>query len=59
MDLDLHTKAQQLLETLANSIMDREPKIIPPFFFNAHDRETAEIWLEHFLRDFIKNHIDV
>lgn len=48
--MDLHAKSQQLLETLANSIHDREPKSLSPFFFNIAEIHAAEQWL----RDFVK-----
>lgn len=50
MEMDLHAKSQQLLEALANSVHDREPKSTNPFFFNIAEIHVAEQWL----RDFIK-----
>lgn len=50
MEIDLHAKSQDLLETLANSIHDRDPKNLNPFFFNIAEIQVAEKWL----RDFIK-----
>lgn len=50
MAIDLYAKSQQLLETLANSVHDREPKNLNPFFFNIAEIQVAERWL----RDFIK-----
>ena len=49
--MDLHAKSQQLLETLANSIHDREPKNLNPFFFNIAELQTAEKWLEEFVKE--------
>ena len=51
MMLDLHAKSQQLLETLANSIHDREPKNLNPFFFNINEIHVAEKWLNDFIRE--------
>lgn len=51
MDLDLSAKSQQLLETLANSIHDRDPKNPNPFFFNIAEIQAAEIWLKQFLEE--------
>lgn len=51
MEMDLYAKSQQLLETLANSVHDREPKSQEPFFFNISDIHAAEKWLEDFIRE--------
>jgi hypothetical protein len=51
MSIDLHAKSQQLLETLANSIHDREPKSTNPFFFNINEIHVAEKWLNEFLKE--------
>ncbi len=51
MQIDLHAKSQQLLETLANSIHDREPKSTNPFFFNIAEIQTAERWLAEFVKE--------
>lgn len=55
MDIDLHTKSQQLLETLANSVHDRDPKNPQPFFFNIADIQVAEKWLQEFIREITKD----
>lgn len=49
--MDLHVKSQQLLETLANSIHDREPKSLTPFFFNIAEIHVAEQWLQDFVKE--------
>ncbi len=54
MQIDLQQKAQELLETLANSIHDREPKNSHPFFFNIADIQAAETWLADFIRELRK-----
>ena len=51
MQKDLHAKSQQLLETLANSIHDRDPKSVNPFFFNIAEIQVAEEWLKEFVRE--------
>lgn len=49
MQIDLYVKSQQLLEVLANSIHDREPKTLNPFFFSTSEVLAAEKWLSDFL----------
>lgn len=49
--MDLHAKSQQLLETLANSIHDRDPKNLTPFFFNIAEIHAAEQWLKDFVKE--------
>ena len=53
MSIDLHAKSQDLLETLANSIHDREPKSTSPFFFNINEIHVAEKWLKEFLNEVL------
>lgn len=49
--MDLHIKSQELLETLANSIHDRDPKSLNPFFFNIAEIQAAEKWLSDFIKE--------
>ena len=49
--MDLHIKSQELLETLANSIHDRDPKNPNPFFFNIAEIQAAEKWLSEFIKE--------
>lgn len=49
--MDLHAKSQDLLETLANSIHDRDPKNPNPFFFNIADIHKTEQWLTDFIQE--------
>lgn len=51
MPIDLYAKSQQLLEMLANSIHDRDPKTPNPFFFNITDIQEAERWLKEFMKE--------
>lgn len=52
MQIDLHIKAQQLLETLANSIHDRDKQSTNPFCFNVAEVQVAENWLKDFIREY-------
>lgn len=54
MEIDLHAKSQQLLEILANSIHDRDPKNLNPFFFNIAELQVTEKWLLEFIKE-LKN----
>lgn len=49
--MELHAKSQQLLETLANSIYDREPKPATQLFFNIADIHAVEQWLKGFVKE--------
>lgn len=49
--MDLHAKSQQLLEVLANSIHDRDPKALNPFCFNMAEIHAAEKWLNEFIKE--------
>lgn len=49
--MDLTAKSQQLLEALANSIHDREPKNLSPFTFNIAEIHVAEKWLRDFIEE--------
>lgn len=49
--MDLHAKSQQLLEALANSIHDRDPRSLDPFFFNIAEIHVAEAWLSEFVKE--------
>jgi len=51
MSIDLHAKSQDLLETLANSIHDRDLKNQNPFCFNINELQIAEKWLQEFIRE--------
>jgi hypothetical protein len=50
MQIDLHAYAQELLELLANSIHDRDPHSINPFWFNSVEVQLAEKWLLEIIR---------
>jgi hypothetical protein len=53
--MDLHAKSAQLLESLANSIHDRDPKQTNPFFFNIAEIQVTEKWLEEFMKEVKEN----
>jgi hypothetical protein len=55
MPIDLHYTALDLLNILANSIHDRDPKITPPFFFSAQDIQILENWLSRFVNEIEKD----
>lgn len=55
MQIDLYVKSQQLLEVLANSIHDREPKTLNPFFFSTNEVQAAERWLSEFIEEIKQN----
>lgn len=51
MTIDFYVKSQQLLETLANSIHDREGKTENPFFFSINEVHAAERWLKELMEE--------
>lgn len=55
MTIDLYVKSQQLLEKLANSIHDRDPKALIPFFFSTAELQAAQKWLEDFAKEVKKD----
>ena len=55
MQIDLYAKSQQLLEALANSIHDRDPKNPLPFSFNIAEVHLAEKWLQEFCEEIKKD----
>lgn len=55
MSIDLYAKSQQLLESLANSIHDREPKSLEPFCFSMQEIHLTEKWLSGLIREIENN----
>ncbi len=53
MDIDLHVKAQNLLEKLANSIHDRSPDN-NQFCFNIAEVHLVEQWMEDIIEELEK-----
>lgn len=55
MEVDLYAKSQDLLEKLANSVHDRDPKNPNPFFFNMAEIHVAEKWLVDFIKEILQD----
>lgn len=53
MSIDINFLSSQLLERLANSIMDRDLNKIP-FFFNIAEMQVTEEWLNETIKDVLK-----
>jgi len=51
MQMDLNFKSQQLLESLANSIHDRDKGSLNPFFFNISEVRLVEKWITELIRE--------
>lgn len=51
MSIDFYSKSQQLLESLANSIHDREKNTLNTFFFNSAELHLTEKWLREFIKE--------
>lgn len=55
MNMDLHAKSEQLLTSLANSIHDREPNTSKPFFFTKEEMYVAQLWMDNFIKEVVKD----
>lgn len=51
MDIDLHSKAVQLLEKIANSVHERDPKNPNLLCFSAAEVYVVEKWLSEFIQE--------
>lgn len=51
--MDVHAKSQQLLESLANSILDRMPD--KPVFFHINETHVVEKFLLDFAREVLRD----
>lgn len=51
MNIDLHEKAVQLLEKIANSVHERDPKNQNLLCFSVAEVLVAQDWLEEFLHE--------
>jgi hypothetical protein len=51
MDIDLHLKAVHLLEKIANSVHERDPKNANLLCFSAAEVHLVERWLEEFMHE--------
>jgi hypothetical protein len=47
--MDIHAKSQELLESLANSILDRSPH--QPVFFHVNEMHIVERFLEEYAKE--------
>lgn len=51
MGLDLYTKAVQLLEKIANSVHEREPKNANLLCFSSNEVQLVQQWLGDFIKE--------
>jgi hypothetical protein len=51
MSIDLYSKAVQLLEKVANSVHERDPKNPNLLCFSYTEVEVVEKWLNDFIRE--------
>ncbi len=51
MELDLHSKAMQLLEKIANSVHERDPKNPNLMCFSITEVQLVEQWLKEFMNE--------
>lgn len=59
MKLDLNLKALNLLECIANSVHERDPKNPNPLFFSIHEVKAAQEWLKEFSEELVEDCICV
>ena len=50
--MDIHAKSQQLLESLANSMLDRNPD--QPVMFSSRESHVVEQFLLEYAREFLR-----
>ncbi len=55
MEINIHSKSHQLLENLANSIHDRDPKTPNPLFFSINEIHLVEAWLRGIFEEIKKD----
>lgn len=51
--MDVHAKSQQLLESLANSMLDRNPS--KPVLFTTHEAHVIEKFLLDYAREILRD----
>ena len=51
MNIDIHAKSADLLEQLANSVYDRDPKNPEPLFFSITEIHIVEKWLKETIKE--------
>lgn len=49
--MDLHSKAKQLLEKIANSVHERDPKNANLLCFSTTEVQLVEQWLQEFINE--------
>lgn len=54
MSIDLYAKAVNLLEQIANSVHERDPKNPNLLFFSASEVQVVEEWLKEFIDESLK-----
>jgi hypothetical protein len=54
MDIDLYSKAVHLLEKIANSVHERDPKNPNLLCFSITEVHLVEKWLEEFIQEHRK-----
>lgn len=52
MEIDIHSKAVHLLEKIANSVHERDPKNPSLMCFSSNEVQVVEQWL----KDFVQEH---
>ena len=52
--IDIYARSQELLETIANSIYDRDPQLDKPFFFSIQENQLVDAWLNEFRKECLK-----
>ncbi len=55
MDIDLYAKAVQLLEKVANSVYERDPKPANLQCFSTNEVLVVEQWLKDFVEETAKS----
>ena len=51
MNIDLYAKSVELLEQIANSVHERDPKNANLLFFSVNEVQLVKEWLRDFLID--------
>jgi hypothetical protein len=52
--MDIHVESRLLLERLANSLFDREPRNPSPVFFTVKEAHIVEDWLKQVVKEAMK-----
>ncbi len=52
--MDIHVQSRLLLEKLANSLFDREPRNPRPVFFTVKEAHIVEDWLKQVVKEAMK-----